>query len=202
VPTHTTNKPGVQPPPAEADTNPAPRGVLTWSSGAERNRLLMLWRRAVFGMFGEQSRCTRVAWVLADLFHGKTGYAYASNAWLANETLIPENKLRATLATLEAGGAIVRSWVVHNGQKQRVVYPSSALLPRPNLGQGEVPQQPGHLNLIRKKARLPKTEHERALLAHGINERRRSERLAQRTPEQRDPSLDPALQPPPSERRH
>ena len=45
---------------AEADTDPAPRGVLTWRSAAERNKLLNVWRLAVFAMFAEQPRCIQL----------------------------------------------------------------------------------------------------------------------------------------------
>jgi hypothetical protein len=144
--THTTSETGAQRA-AETDTNTntntTPRSVLTWRSAAERNKLLDLWRLAVFAMFGEQSRCIRLAWVLAELFHGKTGYAYAGNLWLAKNTLIAENKVRTTLAMLEAAGAIRRIWITHNGQKQRVIYPATGILPRPTVGQGGSPSKWG-----------------------------------------------------------
>jgi hypothetical protein len=149
-----------------------PQGVLKWRSAAQRNRLLKIWRKAVFGIFGEQSRCVRVSWALADLFNARTGYAYPSNAWLADECLMAENKVQATLRTLELGRAIVRGWVVHNGQKRRVIYPASALVPTPTVGVGGHPQQLGVLNL--SKIRAPRTELERARLAAQIRDQKAS----------------------------
>jgi hypothetical protein len=104
-------------------------------------------------MFGEQSRCIRLAWILADSFNARTGYAYPSNAWLADECLMAENKVQATLRTLELGRAIVRGWVVHNGQKRRVIYPASVLVPTPTVGVGGHPQQLWVLNLSKIRAR-------------------------------------------------
>jgi hypothetical protein len=148
---------------------------LTWATAAERNRKLKPWRRAVLTVFADQPRCLRIAWVLADLFNAKSGYAYASNEYLADETHMAENKARATLGILEAGRAIIRTYVIYNGRKQRVIYPSSALLPRPTVGRVGVPQQPGHHNLS-KTPRLPKTELERARRAHETAERRKAEK--------------------------
>src|SRR5262245_8285655 len=51
-------------------------GALTWTSSAERNRRLKVWRRGVFAIFGQQPRVIRVAWVLTDLFNVKRGYAF------------------------------------------------------------------------------------------------------------------------------
>jgi hypothetical protein len=150
----------------------APPGALTWESAAQRNRLLKLWRQAVMATFGESSRCVRLAWALDHLFNAKTGYAYASNPYLADETHIPENKMREALRELELGRAIVRGSVVHNGKQQRVIYPSAALLPRPSLGQGGLPQQPGHLNL--RRIRLPKSQFEYAARAAQTRQGRES----------------------------
>jgi hypothetical protein len=128
-------------------------------------------------VFGEQPRCLRILWVLDALFNVKTGYAHPSNEYLAAETNLAENKARGTLSILEAGGAIIRAWVVHEGRKRRVIYPSAALLPAPTLGQVGVPQQVGHHNL-RKTPRLPKTECERARLAREVADQREAERRA------------------------
>jgi hypothetical protein len=142
----------------------APCGALTWRSSAERNRLLKLWRREVLATFGDSSRCIRLAWVLADSFNAKLGYAFPTNRWLARETLIAENKVQATLAALEQGGAVVRTWVAgSSGQKQRAIYPARALIPTPAVGVGGGPQQPGVHNL-RRRPRLPKTQLEHARL--------------------------------------
>lgn len=127
----------------QSEQNYAPRGALTWRSPSQRNSLLRLWRRAVCTAFAEQSRCLRVAWTLAELFNAKYGYAYPSNTVLASETGLAENHLRATLLVLEQGGAIVRGYVFHNGQKQRVIYPGSALIPRPTVGHGGSPSSRG-----------------------------------------------------------
>jgi hypothetical protein len=177
--------------------------VLTWRTPYERNRLLGQWRLAVCNTFGEQARCLRVGWALHYLFNIKTGYAYPSNSWLANQTGMAENKLRATLLVLEEAHAIIRSYVVHNGRKQRVIYPARGILPRPTVGHGGEPQQVGHHNKRRKRARVPKSEHERALLAYELTERRNSERAAQPVSNQGDDvSRLQALPPAPSERKH
>jgi hypothetical protein len=119
----------------DTDSSPA---ALTWESSAERNRRLRLWRRSVFAIFGEQARCVRLACVLMDLFNVKRGYAFATNPYLAEETSMAVNKVRATLSILESGGAIIRANVVNaaTGQTQRAIYPASAIIPRPILGQG------------------------------------------------------------------
>ena len=95
-------------------------------------------------MFAEQPRCIKLAWVLATLFNARTGYAFPSNGWLAENTLIHENKVQATLLLLEEAGAIVRG---HNGQGQRVIYPGATLIPGlwgpPTVGVGGDPQQVG-----------------------------------------------------------
>jgi hypothetical protein len=153
-------------------TQPNSRDVLTWQSKAERNKLLRLWRQAVRIFFGEEARCLRIAWALGDLFNDKTGYAFPSNATLATETGIAENKVQAALLALEQGGAIIRRMIVHNGHPQRVIYPASTLIPRPAMGLGGTPtvgvggdpQQPG-VHILNKKPHIPKTEFERSRLA-------------------------------------
>jgi hypothetical protein len=157
----------------------APSGALTWGSAAERNRLLRLWRRAVFSIFGEQPRAIRVAWVLTDLFNVKRGYAFASNPYLAEVTNMAVNKLRATLGILESGGAIIRAEVINpaTGQTQRVIHPATAIIPRPALGHGGrsptlgrrgEPQQPGHQNL----RRIPRIQSSQIALAKAVSARR------------------------------
>jgi hypothetical protein len=153
----------------------APSGALTWDSPAQRNGLLKVWRRAVMTMFGEQPRCLRVAWALDHLFNVKTGYAFPTNGWLAEETSLKENKVQSALKELEDGCAIVRGWVTHsNGQKQRVIYPARAIIPThrgtPTVGVGGDPQQVGVHNL-RRRPRLPKTQMDYARLAAASRER-------------------------------
>jgi hypothetical protein len=188
---------------AEADTDPAPRGVLTWRSAVERNKLLNLWRLAVFAVFAEQPRCIRLAWVLANLFNIRTGYAYASNGWLAKNTLLQENKMRQALATLESAGAILRTSITHpSGQKQRVIYPATSILPRPTVGQGGEPQQVGHQNLS-KRSRLPKTQLEHARFAATIRQNREATaRGSTRGLSEDEHAAPPVTQSPPSKRRH
>jgi len=116
----------------------APYGALTWASPAERNRQLKKWRRAVIARFGQQARCVRVAWVLMDLFNVKSGYAFPTNSYLAEQTNMAVNKVRETLGILESNDGIMRADVTNpaTGQIQRVIYPASAIIPRPDLGQG------------------------------------------------------------------
>jgi hypothetical protein len=198
-------------PDTEQRTNEtAPPGVLTWRSTAERNQLLDLWRLAVFTMFAEQPRALRLAWTLEHLFHGKTGYAYASNSWLAKKTVLAENKLRDALATLEKAGAIVRGYVPHNGQKQRVIYPATGILPCPTVGRRGEPQQVGHHNLSKRRARLPRTQMDAARLAaavrdgvvaSGRDDGNDSARGPKAWPSAGEPVTFPFAQVPPSERR-
>ena len=142
----------------------SPPGALTWTSAKERNRRLKLWRRAVCAIFGEQPRAIRIAWALGDLFSLKTGYAFPSNSFLAEQTSIALNKVTTTLSILESGRAIIRRNVTTaTGQDQRIIYAASAIIPRPALGDGGrsptlgergEPQEPGDQNLIRKIRRI------------------------------------------------
>jgi hypothetical protein len=176
----------------------APRGALTWRSSAERNRMLKLWRGAVLATFGDSSRCVRLAWVLSDSFNAKLGYAFATNGWLARETFIAENKVQATLAALEQGGAIMRTWVVRqNGQKQRAIYPSRTLIPTPTVGVGGDPQQPGVHNLSRRTPRLPKTQLEIAR-RFAMAREERAARGAKKGPSEDELQDATFEQPPPS----
>jgi hypothetical protein len=163
----------------EAPPTTTPVSALTWTSAAQRNRQLKVWRRAVFARFGEHARCVRVACVLMDLFNIKKGYAFPTNGYLAAETNLWENKLRETLLILENGGAIIRANVINltTGQNQRVIYPATAIIPRPALGQGEgappwgrggEPQQPGHQNL----KRIPHIQSSQIALAKAESTRR------------------------------
>jgi hypothetical protein len=166
-------------------TDTTPSGALTWGSAAERNKRLMPWRRAVSMTFAEQPRCLRVAWALDHLFNAKTAYAYPLNQHLADMTGLPINKVQESLLALESDGAILRiTQVTPGGRRQRLIYPATALLPTPTVGQpvtptvgvGGHPQQVGVHNLI-KRARLPKTELDRARLAAKLRqEREASER--------------------------
>ena len=165
-------------------TDTAPSGALTWGSAAERNKRLMPWRRAVSMTFAEQPRCLRVAWALDHLFNAKTGYAYPLNKHLADMTGLPINKVQDALLALQSDGAILRITRVSGGRRQRLIYPATALLPTPIVGQavtptmgvGGHPQQMGVHNLI-KRPRLPKSELERARLAAKLwQERAASER--------------------------
>jgi hypothetical protein len=155
----------------------APPGALTWKSSAERNRLLRIWRRAVLATFGEQPRCIRVAWVLADSFNTKTGYAYPSNTHLASETALPVNKVQEALLALERGGAIMRTITVQPGsQRWRAIYPAAAVIPTPVVGVTDTPmagvtghpQQPGVQNL----RRIPRIQSSQIALAKAESARR------------------------------
>jgi hypothetical protein len=167
-----------------------PRGALTWDTPAQRNRVLRLWRRAVLIIFGEQPRCVRLAWVLADSFNAKKGYAFPTNGWLAEETSLKANKVQSALKDLEDGRAIVRGWVTHpSGQKQRVIYPARDIIPRhwgtPTVGVGGDPHQPGVHNL-RRRTRLPKTELEQARRAAAIRENGQNRASGQQQAEAED----------------
>jgi hypothetical protein len=119
-------------------TDTAPSGALTWASAAERNRKLIPWRRAISMTFAERPRCLRVAWALDGLFNGKSGYAYPVNADLANMTGLPINKVQDALLALESDGAILRI-TTSGARRQRLIYPATALLPTPAVGQAVTP---------------------------------------------------------------
>jgi hypothetical protein len=108
-----------------------PPGSLAWSTAAERNKLLVLWRLAVSIAFGEQSRCLRVAWVLDHLFDTKTGFCDASNPDLAKFTGLSVRKVQAALEKLEKDGAICRlitAPVPGENQRWRGIWPSTEIL--------------------------------------------------------------------------
>jgi len=169
-------------------TDTAPSDTLTWASAAERNRLLKLWRHAVIVRFGERPRCIRLAWVLMDLFNVKSGYAFPTNYYLAEETNMWVSHVGETLLILESGGAIIRAEIANPaiGQPQRIIYPATAIIPRPALGQGGrspalgqggrsptlgqrgEPQQPGHQNL----RRIPRIQSSQIALAKADSTRR------------------------------
>jgi hypothetical protein len=150
----------------------APRGALTWETAAQRSRKLREWQRGVLATFGEQARAVRLAWVLSNLFNTKTGYCFASNGMLADMTVMAENKVRATRLILEQGRAIVRGSITHaNGRKQRIIYPATAIVPRPTSGRGGEPQQMG-LHTLKRGPRLPKTQWEAAARAAQLRQQR------------------------------
>ena len=121
----------------------SPPQTLSWRSATERNRKLRAWRRAIMTVFSEQTRVLRIAWALEGLFNVKTGYAYPSNSWLANETGVQENHVRAALLTMEQAGAITRHTIVYNGHPQRIIYAASTIIPRPIVGRGGSPSSRG-----------------------------------------------------------
>jgi hypothetical protein len=139
-----------------------PDRALTWTSPAQRNRILNRWRSAIFVAFGDQARCMRVAWVLSDLFHTKKGFAFASDPYLAKQTGLPVNKVQESLTKLDRGGGIIRAHALANGKSQRRIFPS---LP-PGSGGGDTPRQPGGQNLSTSpRHRTPRTQFDMARLA-------------------------------------
>jgi hypothetical protein len=143
-----------------------PHGALTWTNAKQRNRKLLLWRRAICTTFSQQVRCIRVAWVLTDLFNAERGFAHASDQYLATEAAVALNKLETSLTLLERGGAIIRVHVYVDGKPQRRIYPSAALIP-PQLGGVDTPHLVGGQNLNKK--RLTQLDHAR------LHARRREE---------------------------
>jgi hypothetical protein len=142
-----------------------PDGALTWASAEQRKRALQRWRRAILATFGDSSRALRVAWVLADLFNVKSGYAFPSDRHLAEETGLRLNKLQETLTALERDGAILRVHRVQaDGRTHRHIYPSRKFIP-PTVGGGGTPQQPGGQNRSgTPRLRLPRTQLAQALI--------------------------------------
>lgn len=141
--------------------------------------------------FGEQTRALRIAWVLDGLFNARTGYAHPSNPYLAGETGIAINKVRAALAELEAGGAIVRTVTRSRNGTRREIYPAATLLGgSPTVGLGGEPQQAGRQNL-RRYLRRPEIAHARA--ASALHEARAAERAG--TQEVAEPGASEDAQP-------
>jgi hypothetical protein len=193
-------------------SSPALRGVLTWDSPAQRNRLLDAWRQAVMRAFAEQPRCLRLAWALDHLFNAKTGFAFASNGHFASKTGLTPRNVQKALATLEADGAIVRAVTVHRGaQRWRVVYPGKAILA---VGVTSTVDVGGHVHQVdvhnlRRRPRLPKTQMDYARLVAEARERCTADALTSEpspvAAEEGRPSNGVRLDidaPPPSERRH
>ena len=77
-----------------------PTGALTWETPPLRPPAIRRWRRRVFKNF-KSLRVTRVAWVLADLFHSKTGYAYAGDKYIATEAELSVRQVEKAIATLD-----------------------------------------------------------------------------------------------------
>lgn len=151
-----------------------PNGVLTWSSRAQRISVLRQWRNAIFFAFGDQARCVRLAWVLADLFHYARGFAYPSDPFLVKQTGLPLNKLQATLTTLDRGGGIVRVHAISDGKPQRRIYPA---LP-PGSGGGDTPQQLGGQNL----EKIPRIRRSRSQLEMALLDAKRREERTTKAP--------------------
>jgi len=158
-------------------TSSAPASALTWTSGKDRNRKLIPWRRAMWATFGGHARCMRIGWLLDNLFKIEAGYAHAPNDYLASESGMRANKVQEVLAILENGGAIIRTYVIYKGRKQRVIFPSAALIRHPRFGGAQHPLLEG-VHKLNHTPRLPKTEFQRARLAHEIAECREAERRA------------------------
>jgi hypothetical protein len=136
-----------------------PHGALTWQSPQQKARALRPWRSAVCKTFSDRS--LRVAWVLSDLFNASKGYAFATDAHLAQETGLPLNKVQEALTALERGGAIIRMNRKNGSRAIRHIYPSAALIP-PQIGGYNTPRQPGGQNRIR----TPRTQLEASHLAN------------------------------------
>jgi hypothetical protein len=135
-----------------------PDGALTWASAEQRKRALQSWRQAIFSYFGNSARAIRVAWVLAELFNVKSGFAFASDGYLAKATGLRRNKLADTLTALQQDRAIIRVHVEINGKMQRRIYPSAALV-HPNSGYGGIPQKKGGQNMSgTARLRLPRSQ--------------------------------------------
>ena len=99
-----------------------PTGALTWETPPLRPPAIRRWRRRVFKNF-KSLRVTRVAWVLADLFHSKTGYAYAGDKYIATEAELSVRQVEKAIATLDQAKAIIRVHCVIDGKDQRRIYP-------------------------------------------------------------------------------
>ncbi|KJC47314.1 hypothetical protein UB31_18840 [Bradyrhizobium sp. LTSP849] len=101
---------------------------MRWSKASDRARKLDLWRTAVGRHFAGSARVLRVAWTLEWLFNLHRGYAFPTDARLAQKLGIPILKVQQALLDLERAGAIVRASVVQtDGRKQRRIWPSTEL---------------------------------------------------------------------------
>ena len=124
--------------------------------------------------FAEQPRCLRVAWALDHVFNANTGFANASNTYLAMETGLTPRNVQKALEALEADRAIVRSVTVHRGgQRWRVVYPGTSIM---DVGVTSTVDVGGHVHQVdvqnlRRVPRRPKTQLGYAQLAALARER-------------------------------
>jgi hypothetical protein len=122
-----------------------PTAALTWEDASERRRRMENWRQAVFHKHGRSSRAVRVAWVLADLFNTKDGYAFPSNAYLADKTGLPLDKVENALADLD-GSAILRVHRENGGRMQRHIYPKMMQVPTRRKGGSHLPAEKEGIN--------------------------------------------------------
>ena len=87
---------------------------------------LRRWRQWVFKRHCKSARVIRVAWVLADLFHSKTGYAYAGDKYIATEAEQSVRQVEKAIATLDQGKAIIRVHCVIDGKDAAAHLPLGA----------------------------------------------------------------------------
>ncbi len=107
-----------------------PLGILHWGRDdhKQRREVMSRWRRSVIATFLTEARPLRVAWALAD-YSASRGYAYVGNPRLGVELGMTPKKVDEAISALKSAGAIVVVWVQSaNGDKERRIYPASAIL--------------------------------------------------------------------------
>jgi hypothetical protein len=132
--------------------NATPPLALMWVSNNERKAALVSWMVATGKRFAESPRCLRVAWALHGLV-GRTGYAFATDAFLSRQLGIPPKKIQEALHQLDMGGAIIRCGVfTKTGRDERRIWLSSA-----NIPAEEIPPTMGDMDTPHDRSDIPPT---------------------------------------------
>jgi hypothetical protein len=132
--------------------NATPPLALKWVTNGERKDALVSWMVATGRKFAESPRCLRVAWALHGLV-GKTGYAFATDAFLSKQLGIPPKKIQEALHQLDKGGAIIRCGVfTKTGRDERRIWLSSE-----NISEEETPPTMGDTDTPHDRSFLPPT---------------------------------------------
>ena len=111
-----------------------PTEALCWSSPREKGLVRRAWRKAVAAEFGTHARVLRLAWVLAELC-SRSGFAFASDGWLARETGLRLEAVQRALSKLGEGGAILRAHVPNGRSFQRRIFLAAAIVRRHRMTQ-------------------------------------------------------------------
>lgn len=105
-----------------------PEGAMSWDDSKEKGRRLYEWLRAVFAHFPGEGRVAKVAAILQNLFNfdqRRGGYAFVSNAGLAELATVPIDKVELTMTKLAEAGFIIRTHTfTRTGEPERHTWPA------------------------------------------------------------------------------